>query len=118
MKRILVVDDELTILDVLREILEGEGYSVQLARDGVEGLRKIEAEPPDLVLLDLMMPILDGRAVLERLEQQPQTQRLPVVLMSAGRVGERVLERARDFLAKPFELDALLNTVETQIGAP
>ncbi len=111
MKRILVVDDESSILETIEEILAVEGYSVETARNGAEALERIRQTPPDMLLLDVMMPVLDGFGLLDRLQQDPERRGLPVVLMSAGHVPSERRQQVTRFLPKPFELTALLSTV-------
>lgn len=109
MKRVLVVDDEFDLAEAAQLILEMEGYQVATAGDGVEALRRIEEQPPDLVLMDMMMPRLDGRSVVERMQARPEWAGIPVVLMSAVR--PELPRGARAFLKKPFDLDELTDTV-------
>lgn len=115
MKRLLVVDDELAILEALQEVLSSEGYAVSTASNGAEGLLRAAEHPPDLVLLDLMMPVMDGWEMLRRMQEDPQLQRVPVIIMSAGRVSPSELNGLH-FLAKPFDLERLLVLVERQTG--
>ncbi|MGZ3461357.1 MAG: response regulator, partial [Archangium sp.] len=83
MKTLLVVDDESGILDALQEILSEEGFHVLTARNGKDGLKRITEQPPDLVLLDYMMPVMDGRELLKVLQAEAAYRHLPVVMMSA-----------------------------------
>lgn len=116
MKRLLVVDDEAAILDALQDVLTLEGYAVTTALNGAEGLRRLGEARPDLLLLDLMMPVMDGRELLRRVRQDPELKTLPVVLMSAGRISEEERRAATATLAKPFELEELLATLARQLG--
>jgi two-component system KDP operon response regulator KdpE len=102
-KRILIVDDELSILKYLRANLEAEGYKVLMAMDGVQALQTIEAEMPDLVVLDIMMPDMDGLEVCRRLREWSQ---LPIIVLSA-RADEKDKVQcldlgADDYITKPF----------------
>jgi len=110
--KILVVDDSLPNVKMLRDRLRATGYEVVEAYDGLEALEKVEAEGPDLVLLDIMMPKMDGYEVCRRLRSQPSTRLLPVIMITALReMKDKVsgLEAgADDFLSKPF------NPVELQ----
>ncbi|HEX8702621.1 MAG TPA: response regulator [Myxococcaceae bacterium] len=115
MTRLLVVDDELSILEALQDILSLEGYEVVTAYNGVEGLRRIGEQRPDLVLLDLMMPVMDGREMLRRVRENPALRDLPVVVMSAGRIADAERRAASATLAKPFDLDHLLQTLAQQL---
>ncbi len=111
-KRILVVDDEIYIVHILEFSLTMEGYSVLTASDGEEALRIIEQERPDLVVLDIMMPKLDGYEVCRRLRQDEQFRSLPVILLSAkGRPIDREAglgAGADDYITKPFSPRKLL----------
>lgn len=110
--RILVVDDDPEILSLLRRGLTYEGYLVEEAQDGKEALAKARVSSPDLVILDVMMPGLDGLEVCQRLRQADD---VPILILSAKRmVADRVagLDRgADDYLAKPFAFDELLARV-------
>ncbi|MBD3161395.1 MAG: response regulator, partial [Candidatus Latescibacteria bacterium] len=89
-KRILVVDDEIYIVHILEFSLTMEGYTVLTASDGQEALQMIESERPDLVVLDIMMPKLDGYQVCQKLREDEQFKSLPVILLSAkGRPVDR-----------------------------
>jgi phosphate regulon transcriptional regulator PhoB len=105
-QRVLIVEDEPDIRDLLVFHLEREGYQVTACRSGAEALRVARAGPPDLVLLDLMLPELDGLEVCRRLRQDPATQGLPIVMLTArGDEVDRVLGLelgADDYVVKPF----------------
>ena len=114
-KRILVVDDEIYIVHILEFSLTMEGYEVATASDGEEALRKIEEDRPDLVVLDIMMPKLDGYEVCRRLRQKEETASLPVILLSAkGRPVDREVGMevgADDYIVKPFSPRRLLEKI-------
>lgn len=118
MRRILVVDDEQAILEALQDILESEGWSVTTALHGQDALHKLEAAnaTPDVVLMDLMMPVMDGRVLMHRLAESPRFARVPRVVMSAGRIRDEDTRLATRFLAKPFDLDALLAVLDEVCG--
>jgi two-component system phosphate regulon response regulator PhoB len=105
-QRVLIVEDEQDIRDLLVFHLEREGYQVTQCRSGAEALRVARAGPPDLVLLDLMLPEMDGLEVCRRLRQDPATQGLPIVMLTARRDEvDRVLGLelgADDYVVKPF----------------
>ncbi len=109
---VLVVDDERHIVDLLTELLEDEGYRVVSSYDGVDALAIVQAQDPDLVLADIMMPRLDGLALLNRVRERDLT--LPVVLMSAA-VTPRIQEAP--YISKPFDLDVLLDMLERQLAS-
>ena len=115
MSKLLIVDDEVAILEALTDILSVEGYEVATAANGAEGLAQANKSRPDLILLDLMMPVMDGQEMLRRLKEDPGLRTIPVVVMSAGRVSPKELHNSY-FLAKPFELDDLLNVVSKELG--
>jgi CheY-like chemotaxis protein len=112
-KTILVVDDDVGIQETLMGLLELEGYDPVLARDGREALMLLEEKPPSLILLDLVMPRLDGQGFVEELEHRGLRRRFPIIVLSAdGRVALKARQiGADDFLPKPFDLDVVLNKV-------
>jgi two-component system OmpR family response regulator len=115
MTQILVVDDELDIAEAVRAVLEAEGYEVETAADGAQCLETLRHRRPDLVLLDVMMPGVDGFGVLERMRQDDVG--VPVVMMSAIRPDNRLADYdIKAFLKKPFHLETLLDTVETALN--
>jgi CheY-like chemotaxis protein len=113
MKRILIVDDEPSIRDMLSGFLRDEDYQVATASSGQQALEIVSAAIPDLVLLDVMMPGLDGRAVSQRLRQNPDTRKMPVILMSAASQIDPHEYGADVFLSKPFDLFRLLEVIES-----
>jgi CheY-like chemotaxis protein len=111
---ILVVDDEAGVVDVLITVLEDAGHRASGAANGQEGLSKLKGELPDLLLLDVEMPVLDGGETLRALKADPRLSSLPVLMMS-GIPESMVKRRCRGydaFLRKPFSLDELLETVD------
>ena len=116
MKTILVVEDELSIAEMLRAVLEDEGYRVAVAGNGRDALKSLPDVRPDLVVCDVMMPLVDGRQVCRALQADPQYESTPIVLMSA--VPETVVRSGSEdftysaFILKPFNMDQLLDTVE------
>lgn len=115
---VLVVDDDPDILDAICDILEGEGYRVARARHGGEALERVAAEEPAIILLDLMMPVMDGLAFAQALRQLPHRQRIPIVVISADGNPQRAASiGAVGYLAKPFDIDALLAQVAQTTSA-
>ncbi|HEX5690928.1 MAG TPA: response regulator, partial [Roseiflexaceae bacterium] len=104
---ILIVDDEPFNIAVLEQELEDLNYATSSAANGQEALEQIAANPPDLVLLDIRMPIMDGFAVLEHLKANPATRDIPVIVISANNdlssVVRGIKQGAEDYLPKPFE---------------
>ncbi len=82
-KKILVVDDEPDFVAIVRKYLEKEGFEVDVAYDGLEGLTKVRQSPPDAIVLDVMMPEKDGYAVCQELKQSDQYKNIPIVLLTA-----------------------------------
>ena len=110
MSKILVADDEPLLLRIIVEALTDEGYEVVAARDGREAVELAAREQPDLVLMDVMMPRLDGREAARLLRERPDPAAIPLVLMSAGVSAARV-DHGITFLPKPFDLDRLLSLI-------
>jgi CheY-like chemotaxis protein len=119
MKTILVADDEFDMTSTLRAILEGEGYQVETCGNGRETLERVRASRPDLVLMDVMMPLVSGFEVLHAMRRTPGLESVPVVLMSSIAPGVRREDyRWQAFLRKPFGLETLTKTVEQWIDKP
>jgi DNA-binding response OmpR family regulator len=117
--RILIVDDEPSVADLIEAVLVGEGYTVAIARDGAQGLLLARDWNPDLILMDVMLPGVDGGTAIRRLKSDPATAEIPIVAMSAGRTIRRQsdeLSEADAALAKPFDIDALLAQVEFHLS--
>ena len=118
MKKVLVVDDEPGIRDVLAGLLRDEGYAVITTHAGRLALDMLREEKPDLVLLDLMMPVMDGHEVYRRMGEAPDLDAIPVIMMSAAISPEAVDARIAGFLRKPFDIDDLLATIERVLSSP
>lgn len=111
---ILVIEDDQAMRRMLETVLLDEGYTVMLARNGKEGLEMVARQRPALVLLDLMMPVMDGWQFLEAIKLLPDYADLPILLLSASR---QIVNTARDnpvkgFISKPFELAKLLASID------
>jgi DNA-binding response OmpR family regulator len=119
--RILVVDDEPTIRSLVRDVLEEEGHEVLLAEDGYAGLRMIEQHRPDCVVLDVMMPGLDGHEVLQRVRASQRGFAVPIVMLTAAaddsHAWQAWTEGVDYFLPKPFEPLELLRFLDTLFPA-
>ena len=114
-QRILIVDDEAAVADLIEAVLVGEGYTVAIARDGIQGILLARDWKPDLVLMDIMLPGVDGTTAIRRLKADPATADLPIVAMSAGRTIRRQSNELTDAdaaLSKPFDIEALLAQIE------
>ncbi|MBA3534594.1 MAG: response regulator [Ardenticatenales bacterium] len=120
-KLILVVDDEDGIREVMATLLLAEGYAVATARHGVEALEKAQILSPQLMILDMTLPLMDGHAVLEVIQDQPQWTDMGLLIMTASPVAyQKVVARLgiAHCLAKPFDLDDLLTRIYRLIGLP
>jgi two-component system sensor histidine kinase ChiS len=110
---VLVVDDDVDIRCTLAAILREEGFLVREARNGVEALEKIADEKPDLMLLDLMMPVMSGWQVLQTLRKTQRYRALPVVVLSAVPAVPATAEGYADYIEKPVSFARLLRLLET-----
>ncbi|PYO84540.1 MAG: type II secretion system protein GspE [Gemmatimonadetes bacterium] len=119
-KKVLLVDDEDSLRKVMKELLEREGYEVAEARDGVQALDQVDRMGPDIIVLDLNLPGLDGYGVLSHLRSRPATAGIPVIVLTAKGDEDnevRVFELgADDFLTKPFRARALSARLEAVLG--
>ena len=115
MTSILIVEDHPTMRDAMRLVLEEDGYEIEEATDGEAGIAAVRTRPPDIVLLDLNIPVASGAQVLETLKADPSTAAVLVVIVTAaGEEGrQRALALGADgYITKPFSPIALLRTVE------
>jgi len=121
-RRVLIVDDEPNIVLSLEFLLKQQGYEVRVARDGEEALAAAEDWRPDLIVLDVMLPGLDGFEVCRRLRERPENAALKILLLTArGREVERVrgLEEGADaYVRKPFSTRQMMITVAELLGRP
>ena len=119
-KKILIADDEPNIVTALEFLLERAGYEVRTARNGDEALAAIAQDPPDLVLLDIMMPVKSGYEVCKRIREEPEWGKVKVVMLSAkGRDAEvtKGLAMGADlYVTKPFSTRELLSQIRTLLG--
>lgn len=118
--RIVVADDETDVRELIAYRLGRSGYAVQEAADGAEALRLALADPPDLLVLDVMMPKLDGYELTRRLRADPATRQVPVILLTAraqeADVSQGFAVGADDYLRKPFNPDELVARVRAVLG--
>lgn len=119
-KRVLIVDDESSLRTLVRANLEIDGFEVSEAVDGIEAMNMLRESPPDLVLLDIMMPGKDGIEVLEEVAADPGLRDIPVILLTAkGELAD--LQKgaelgARGHITKPFDPEQLVRTVKAALG--
>jgi len=115
-QRILVIEDERDLVEVLTYNLTNEGFEVQSATDGQDGLRRAQRELPDLILLDLMLPVVDGLQVCRQLRSDPRTQDLRILMLTAR--SEEIDEivgfnmGADDYVTKPFKIKPLIHRIK------
>jgi two-component system phosphate regulon response regulator PhoB len=120
MTRILAVDDDKDILEVLQYILEDSGYEVETLANGQDIFDTINQNPPDLILLDIMLGNLDGRDLCRKVKTNKETRNIPVILISASHDVSQSLNQIGapdDFIAKPFDIDELLGSISRQLNA-
>lgn len=119
-RTVLIIEDEKLIIFSTQMVLESAGFRVESAVDGEEGIQKAQAARPDLILLDIMMPGIDGWETLTRLKRDPATSGIPVVIFTArehSRGHQKSTEMgAADYFRKPFEPDELVDLVKKHVG--
>lgn len=120
-KKILLIDDDPDFVEAVKVIVEKGGYEVTVAYDGQEGLEAVEKDKPDLIVLDVMMPVMNGHEACAKLKGNPETAEIPVILLTA--VADRVTtstythrdmleSEAEDYMPKPVEPKELLELIE------
>jgi CheY-like chemotaxis protein len=119
-RKVLIIEDEKLIIVSTQMVLEASGFQVESAVNGEEGIASAKDLRPDLILLDIMMPGIDGWETLTRLKRDPETSDIPVIIFTArehSRGHQKSAEMgAADYFRKPFEPDELIELVEKHIG--
>ena len=115
--KVLLVDDEKDIIEVTKARLESNGFEVTCAYDGLSSLYKAKETKPDIVLLDLFMPVMHGYEVCKKLKVTPETKDIPIILFSAGLCQDSCPKEAKDvgasdFIAKPFDAEELIDKIK------
>ena len=118
MTQILIVDDDSSIRSMMRLMLEQAGYEINEAEHGAIALRRIERSLPDLVVTNIMMPVVDGLDLIRQLRANPTTMALPILVVSGLPETAQLGELASATLVKPFVRDQLLAMVGSLIGTP
>ncbi|MCA0452417.1 MAG: response regulator transcription factor [Chloroflexi bacterium] len=122
MPKILVIEDEMTLANNLSEKLKGEGYSVMMSMDGEDGLAKVRQEHPDLVVLDIMLPGLDGLSLCRIIRRDPGTNHIPIIMVTArGTEVDKIVgleSGADDYVVKPVALGEFLARVRAVLRRP
>jgi CheY-like chemotaxis protein len=117
-KTILLVDDELAIVETLSEVLAWEGFRVAMASNGKEGLAQLSRARPDLVLVDYMMPIVDGVQMIRAMKEDPDLARIPIVMMTAAPMAvPEDIRRSIPLLVKPFGIAPLQRAIQSALAA-
>jgi two-component system, chemotaxis family, chemotaxis protein CheY len=117
-RRVLLIEDDAAVLEATGEVLSDEGYLVLAAANGQEALSRVDGRLPDVILLDLMMPVMNGWQFVQEFRKLPGAGAIPLIVLSAGR---DVVESAEalgavDYLIKPFEISELLEKVARAVG--
>lgn len=119
--KILIIDDEVDLVETIRFPLELEGYQVLVAYQGEEGLQLARKENPDLIILDLMLPKIDGYKVCRFLKFDEKYKHIPIIMLTArSQEKDRLLGKetgADEYITKPFDLDDLLNKIKKYISS-
>ena len=119
--KVLIVDDEPFNVDYLEQELEDSNYQFITASNGQEALEKIQSQLPDLILLDLRMPVLDGFAVLTKLKADPDLRDIPVIIISAANDSRSIVkgikQGAEDYLTKPIDENLLITKLKEYLGS-
>jgi CheY-like chemotaxis protein len=118
-KKVLVVDDELDFLSIMNFFLTLEGYLVETVSDGAEAIKSVKKDRPDLILLDVIMPIMDGYSALKELRQNNKTRDIPVIMLSIidQTVEQKETLNITDYLVKPFSSDILIQKIRQTLAA-
>ncbi len=121
-KKVLVIDDEVHIVKIIQYKLKLDGYEVLCALSGEEGLKIAYKDTPDIILLDIMMPTMNGYEVLDQLKKNENTKNIPVIMVTAKNQEADMLKAELlgivEYITKPFSPQAVLETVKKFIGSP
>ena len=117
MKRVLIVEDDANLRIVIRMVLERAGYEISEARHGVAALESIAEEMPDLVIADMTMPVMGGVELIDRIQSNPATASLPIVLLSGLQVDSAVSRLVDAVVLKPFEPADLIASIDRALHA-
>jgi DNA-binding response OmpR family regulator len=119
-RNILVIEDEEGVRNMVSRMLTKHDYTVLEAVDGLDGLRKIDQDPPDLIIADVMMPNLDGLTLVKALKRHRETKAVPVIFLTAKGDARSMIEGinvgAKYYVTKPFQMDDLLGKVSKVLG--
>lgn len=120
MKRVLIVEDHKETAEMMASILQAEGMETIMAENGQIGVEKTFAEKPDLILLDIMMPVMSGFEVYQKVKSNPETKDIPIIIVSVKVTDRSIKEgagmNAEEYLPKPFDPLELVKTVKKHLG--
>lgn len=115
-EHILIIEDDPSVRTLLEKSLSARGYQVSMVKDGLEGLTRLETERPDLILVDIMMPRLDGMTFVKAIKGDKARKSIPVIFLTAKNDPKSMIDGinvgARFYLTKPFQLDELIDKVQ------
>lgn len=114
--KILIIEDDDDMIHILKSILELEGYEIAYSRDGEDGMKKIKEYNPNLLILDLILPKIDGNEVCRRIKKDPELSKIPVIMLTAKGATrdelEGIMDGADDYITKPFNPLDLIETIK------
>jgi CheY-like chemotaxis protein len=113
--KVLLVEDEASLLQLLSEVVSDLGHKVFMASNGQEALSRIEQEHPDLVISDVMMPVMNGYILLEQIKLKPKWQNIKTILISAAPIDRTHLPPADAYVTKPYNLELIENIIQRLI---
>jgi CheY-like chemotaxis protein len=117
-KKVLVVDDDPVVIRLVKELLKTQGYAVETAKDGIDAMLMVQKNKPDLIILDIMMPELNGYDVLKTLKFQEEYKKIPIILLTAREqeLDKRISQMMGiDYLQKPLDRELFLNKVQQAV---
>jgi DNA-binding response OmpR family regulator len=119
-ENILIIEDDASVRTLLEKSLSARGYVVSIAKDGLDGLTSLDTKRPDLIIVDIMMPRLDGMTFVKAIKGHEKTKPIPVIFLTAKSDAKTMIEGinvgARFYITKPFQLDELISKVEKALG--
>jgi DNA-binding response OmpR family regulator len=118
MSKILIIDDDPTLLKVVQPFLESHGYKISLALDGQEGIEMVQKEHPDLIILDVQMPKMNGYTFVFELKKISEGKVTPIIVLTAkeGMAEIFKVEGVKEYITKPFKPEVLLNAIKKHVG--
>jgi DNA-binding response OmpR family regulator len=117
-KKILITDDEIKLAEAMKIRFENVGYEVVLAVNGEEGIEKAKAEKPDLIIMDIAMPKMDGYTAVKLIKKDESTKHIPIIMVTGKDQMEEIfiMEGVKEYVVKPFEFDNLIEKITRLLG--